>query len=280
MARIRTIKPEFFTSDVVGKLSYPSRLLFIGLWTLADREGRLEDRPVRIKVMLLPYNNDNVDELLNEIQVSGLIKRYEVEQKRFIQIVNFIEHQRPHPKEPQSLIPSPDIARKSRVKKRPAVEKNEETTPDRVDKGKGMDKGNGEHDMEDGAAVAANNGVCVSAELSVFKHWQTVMAHPDAKLTNDRKTKIKARLDEGYTVEQLKFAIDGCRLSPFHMGDNDRSTKYDDLNVICKNGAKVEWFMGIAEHPPSPNGKDSRQDEYNELIRKYAKPGADSNPTN
>src|SRR5215831_9444642 len=61
MQRIRTIKPDFFLSDDVLALSFPARLLFIGLWTCADREGRLEDRPAFLKRVLLPDDPVEID---------------------------------------------------------------------------------------------------------------------------------------------------------------------------------------------------------------------------
>ena len=57
MARTRNIKPAFFDNDILGGLDPLTRLLFIGLWCIADREGRLEDRPLRIKKTLLGYGS-------------------------------------------------------------------------------------------------------------------------------------------------------------------------------------------------------------------------------
>ena len=55
MARARNIKPGFFKNEFLADLPFETRLLFIGLWTLADREGRLEDRPRKIKMELFAY---------------------------------------------------------------------------------------------------------------------------------------------------------------------------------------------------------------------------------
>lgn len=71
-----------------------ARLLFIGLWTLADKEGRLEDRPKRIKAELFPYDNLDCDKELSRLQSSGFIIRYEVGEMKVIQITNFTTHQR------------------------------------------------------------------------------------------------------------------------------------------------------------------------------------------
>lgn len=113
MARARLIKPAFFQNEILGDMTPLTRLLFIGLWTIADREGRLADRPKRIKAQLLSYDDvtsDDADKMLNELQDSGFILRYESGDNWYIQIVSFLKHQNPHCKEKASEIPPPDIA--------------------------------------------------------------------------------------------------------------------------------------------------------------------------
>lgn len=107
MARARNIKPGFFKNEDLAELSADVRLLFIGLWTLADREGRLEDRPKRIKGELFPFEMSDVDSMLTQLQTSGFVIRYEVSGSRFLQVVNFVKHQDPHYKEKASEIPPP-----------------------------------------------------------------------------------------------------------------------------------------------------------------------------
>ncbi len=107
MSRIRTIKPQFFTDDDVGALTPLARLLFIGLWTEADREGRLEDRPKQIRARLLPYDDADMDALLAELERGRFIVRYAVEARRLIQVRSFARHQHVHIKEPASTIPPP-----------------------------------------------------------------------------------------------------------------------------------------------------------------------------
>jgi hypothetical protein len=107
MARARTIKQGFFTNDELGKLRPAVRLLFAGLWTLADRNGRLLDRPVKIKTEVLPYDHVDVDGALSELAKCGFIMRYEVDNTNCIQVVNWAKHQRPHPRETASDVPPP-----------------------------------------------------------------------------------------------------------------------------------------------------------------------------
>lgn len=108
MARARNIKPGFFTNDRLVELSFETRLLFIGLWTLADREGRLEDRPKKIKMELFPADSIEVDEKLSELEKSGFIRRYTVKDLKCIQVVNWSKHQAPHHTERASTVPAMD----------------------------------------------------------------------------------------------------------------------------------------------------------------------------
>jgi len=105
MARARNIKPSFFANDQLAELPPLARLLFIGLWGLADRKGKLEDRPKRIKAEVLPYDDCNVDELLDLLDPEFIV-RYTVDGISCIQIINFLKHQKPHPKEGQYDLPN------------------------------------------------------------------------------------------------------------------------------------------------------------------------------
>ena len=110
MARTRNIKPAFFDNDILGSLDPLVRLLFIGLWCIADRDGRLEDRPRRIKKALLGYDDATAEEtngMLEQLAKSGFIIRYAVDSVQYIQIVNFSKHQNPNMKEKASEIPPP-----------------------------------------------------------------------------------------------------------------------------------------------------------------------------
>lgn len=122
MARARNIKPAFFLNDDLVEMAFEYRLLFIGLWTLADREGRLEDRPKRIKMGVFPADNVDVDAGLNELQQYGFIQRYEVNGEKLVQILNFTKHQNPHHTEKGSELPDingnyPENIAKQPVKK-------------------------------------------------------------------------------------------------------------------------------------------------------------------
>lgn len=106
MARARNIKPGIMENEDLAELSHTHRLLFIYLWMLADREGRLEDRPKRIKIQAFPYDEGlDVDQMLSDLQRGGFLVRYVADDKPIIQIVKFAKHQTPHVREQASILP-------------------------------------------------------------------------------------------------------------------------------------------------------------------------------
>lgn len=107
MARARNIKPGFFKNEDLAECSPWARLCFAGLWVLADREGRLEDRPKRIKGELFPFDAVEVDPLLEELVRFGFIARYDAGSIKAIQILEFKKHQTPHYSEKASVINPP-----------------------------------------------------------------------------------------------------------------------------------------------------------------------------
>lgn len=116
MARIRTIKPEFFTSEDIVSLTPLARVFYIALWCEADREGRLDWKPVTLKMRYLPGDNCEVNELAAELIDAGLIVLYEVEGKRYAEIPTFKTHQVINNRESESTRPSRDFDASSRVK--------------------------------------------------------------------------------------------------------------------------------------------------------------------
>ena len=106
MARIRTIKPEFFTSSDIVELSPLARLFYIGLWCEADRLGRLEWKARTLKLRYLPGDQCSVDELAKELTNSGMVVLYEVEGKQYAEIMSFQKHQVINNRESESSIPA------------------------------------------------------------------------------------------------------------------------------------------------------------------------------
>jgi hypothetical protein len=105
MARIRYLKPDFFLDEDLSEQPFENRLGYQGLWCYADREGRLEDSPKRLKAQIFPYDDIDMEKVLKELSKKPFIKRYLVDGRKYLQIINFNKHQKPHHTEQNSIIP-------------------------------------------------------------------------------------------------------------------------------------------------------------------------------
>jgi len=107
--RARNLKPGLFKNEELAELGPYAQLLFEGLWCLADKDGKLEDRVKRITAEVFPYYDPDpsVDELLSKLKDKNFIQRYETERFKVIKVVNFKIHQRPHHNEQESTLPDP-----------------------------------------------------------------------------------------------------------------------------------------------------------------------------
>jgi hypothetical protein len=104
--RARNIKPGFFLNAELSEVCFPSRLLFIGLWCYADKEGRFEWKPKQIKATIFPYDNVNIEKLLKNLLSLNVITCHD----GVGYVENFKKHQNPHPHEAKSILPEkPDI---------------------------------------------------------------------------------------------------------------------------------------------------------------------------
>lgn len=211
MARIRSIKPGFFRSEDLAELPYEARLCYAGLWLIADREGRLEDRPRRIKADLFPYDTLDIDAILTLLTIRKFIVRYEINEVPYIAIPTFLHHQRPKSDETASVIPAPSTLL--------SIPRGKLTTPRPYNGilglGSGIrDPGTGVHvDVDAEAADGDDNagpdtgdqpGKAAApirwADAERFAAmWNEITQAPIAKcreLSTNRKKHIKARLTE------------------------------------------------------------------------------------
>lgn len=147
MARIRSIKPEFFTSERMALLDHTDRLLFVGLWTHVDDEGRCIDNPVLIRNAVFPLDDlsaERVQEGLRRLQELGRLERYTVAERRYLCITTWEEHQKiSHPS--KSKFPGPEQGQET-FEKPPEkiVSPPEALRPDQgTGKGKEQGAGNG-----------------------------------------------------------------------------------------------------------------------------------------
>jgi uncharacterized phage protein (TIGR02220 family) len=224
MARARNLKPSFFTNDVLAEINPLGRLLFQGLWCLADRLGRLEDRPKKIKAELLPYDECNVDSLLNDLHSHGFILRYEVDGTRFIQVLAFSKHQNPHIKEAASNIPAPvepgalPVQNEESTRKAEELPEQARLIPDSLnplpDSLNPKEPLSGEPDVADSETESETEDGELGAEVEESNDVQAILAHLNLRagtryrMVASNARLIRGRLAEGATVDEIKAVID------------------------------------------------------------------------
>lgn len=182
MTRIRTIKPTFWTSQTLARVSRDARLVFAGLFNEADDEGRLPDSPKRLAGAVFPFDDDVTAEWmsdrLTELASVGALVRYEVGGSRFISIPQFNKHQvinRPRP----SAIPPPFDSRSP----------HGVLTESSVEEWNGME-GNGREPRGEGHALSA--GAIVDAVVVVAKKAPQLTGRADRKDTIFGKIETEA----------------------------------------------------------------------------------------
>lgn len=237
----------------------PIRLAFVGLFTVCDREGRFKWQPNRIKLAVLPYDELDFSRVLHALASRGFIRMYTIADEIFGLIPTWTKHQVINNRESASEIPPPEESsyisipstrepRVSHATATPLMHAQEE--------GKGKEgKGRGKEGV--------NTTVPPSGETAeVFAYWQMKMNHPQAKLDSKREKAIRTRLKDGYTVGELCEAIDGCLLSPHHMGKNETRTVYDDIELICRDAPRVDKFIKLARQGGPQNELKAYMEEF------------------
>lgn len=227
MARIRSIKPSFFTNEDLAELSLAHRLCFAGLWCFADREGRLEDRPRRLKAAIFPYDDVDMDALLNGLHDKGFILRYAADGAAYIAVVQFLRHQRPKADEAVSLIPAPRLDDPRGKETAPRIGEGHKDIGTE-DRGEGIGA-----DVAPPAADGADSPL--SMALAFQASWNSLTALPIPRcknLTSTRKRHVRARLTERALAEweNVMQRIQGSR---FCRGENDRGW-----------AASFDWLIG------------------------------------
>lgn len=83
--------------------------------------------------------------------------------------------------------------------------------------------------------------------ITVFEFWRTLMGKPRAQLGPKRRQRLSAAMSIGYSVDDLRLAIVGCKFDNWSQGQNDRGNVYDDLELICRDETKIDFFMRKGE---------------------------------
>jgi len=241
-------------SEQVADLSDPwCKLLFTWLIPNTDNCGRLEGEPYQVAGLIFPLEVQKgsvtvqkVERWLQELHDAALVIWYRAGRLRYIALPKFSGYQSlTGNMKAVSDYPAPS---ESDIQ---AWEQREQAVCTLY--GRGIDVVGTE--AKDKAKA---KDIYTSDARTVFVHWREALGHSSAQFTRDRQQKIIARLREGFTVERLCEAIDGCALTPYNMGDNPQGRRYDSIDLIFRNAGKVDEF---AERLLGNAGPTSEQHE-------------------
>lgn len=250
MARIRSVKPEFWTDPEVVACSPFARLFFIGCWNHADDYGVLKDDPAGLRLKVLPADDIDAFALVDElVQRRLLLRRVAPNGTRVLVVRSFCEHQKIDHRSPGKYGDPSDFT--DVPAESPPIPPSPNPGRELVLEGKGLDgKGNPV------VAEPATGLSLVVAEPKppdpvevVFDAWRESTGKHKAKLDPKRRRLIGTRLKD-YPVEDLVDAVQGWKLSPHHRGENDRHTVYNNLDLLLRDAERIEHFRDLQRDGP------------------------------
>jgi uncharacterized phage protein (TIGR02220 family) len=264
MARSRNLKPGFFKNEYLAELNPLTRILFEGLWILADREGRLEDRPKKIKAEVLPYDDCDVNKMLDELMNSKeqFIIRYEVNGNRYIQIVNFLKHQTPHSTEIDSIIPGlPKDFESTSEKSQSTSEKDRKSSIEVISNKESViskeDRGMGEGEKLELEKLPY-------AEVVEYLNLKANTKYRST--TKSTREFIRARLNENFTLDDFKTVIDK-KCAEWLNTDQEQYLRPETL--FCAKHFESYLNQKSRDKPPNrPPGKPPQVGNFEQ--RKYS----------
>jgi len=278
--RIRALKPGFFKNEQLAELSPWHRLCFEGLWCCADREGRLQDRPKRLKAEIFPYDELDMDMLMWDLARAGFIRRYQVGAHPFVWVPTWNEHQHPRADEAASTYPAyaegmdrvggphgmtfpavrtVDTLVTAKQQEReqllaidtdPSLHSDAAATPARMGNGI-LEVGSGTLDLGNGERAAAS-ALHPSRAQDLIDLWNATTKPPLPRcreLTDERRRKIRARLASRPSLTDWRRVFEAVQGSAFCRGQNDRGW-IADFDYVIKNdtvSAKLLERAGTSE---------------------------------
>lgn len=284
MSRIRTIKPEIWTSEQIVLCSRDARLLFIGLLNFCDDAGVHPASHLRLKMEVFPGDNCTLNDIkkwMGELIQNNLLREYSVGDETYWIVTGWNKHQKIDKPTYRHPLPNSDLKKitDQSTNVQQEVDNNSTTTrrviedhsatPQKIVEALSVTESNGkegngkeinicEVETSPGLVSEINGHANNSSKNSnhaqeVFFHWQQIMNHPRAKYDKKRQRLIQQALDLGYNVEELKQAIEGCKSNAYNMGKNEHSQIYDSINLIFRDADHIDRFIGNATNTSNTN---------------------------
>ena len=277
MARARNIKPSLFKNEILGEADPLLTILFQGLWCLADREGRLEDRPKRIKAEIFPYRElPDFNGYLTELEQLGFIQRYETEIASVIQVINFSKHQSPHKTEKGSELPERPVFTGSKGLTGKAPLNNESITEDAAlipDSGFLIP----EPLTHGSSAIADKPPAKLDQQFDLI--WKAYPKREGSNPKNKALSGYRARIKEGISPDLMAAGVE--RYYRYCQAKGTIGTEYvmQAQRFFGKEKAfENDWIITESENAADQQRftKQSKSDRDDEAMRKYLAENSDA----
>jgi hypothetical protein len=218
VARIRTVKPEFWVDEKVVELTFGARLLFIGLWSFADDQGYVDYSPKRIRMQVFPGDQVDIEALIGELLAAGVVRAYESPVGPVLHVANWARHQRvdkagkarfdpdelrPFPSAPVAVpAPSPSPREESREVQEPSGSPREDSGRARESsraerKGSGREGKGRELPPSAGREIAAASDPPDTTNALIGEWIEHCPKRPPNNVIGQVGKQIKAMLGEG-----------------------------------------------------------------------------------
>jgi hypothetical protein len=260
--RIRSLKPGFFKNETLCELSPWHRLCYEGLWCCADRDGRLEDRPKRLKAEIFPYDDVDMDALLWDLMRGEFIVRYLADSQLLIWILSWASHQFPRTDEAASKLPA-FVAGSERtngahvstvqvfrpIDTDPSLVRDVEVSTKQIGSWV-LDLGSGVLEHGTSAADAASPSSARSCRAQdLVDLWNATTKPPIARcrnLTDDRQRRIRARTLRRPDLNEWRQAFEFVQADSFYTGSGSRGWVVD-IDWFLKNDTNVSKVLERAQ---------------------------------
>ena len=253
MARIRSIKPEFFTSEQIVECSTSARLLFVGLWCFCDDAGRHPSSVRRLKMEVFPgdsFSVEQVESWMDELIDAGLVGVYEAQGVTYWWVTGWDKHQKID--RPTVKFPGP-FDEGSRIVRR-GFDEGSTSPRDGVESSR-VESNGAEGSGDDVKAAPLSPGDTTANEF--FERWQKFAEAKQLSvpisLTDDRRKKIDTRLKTEGWLDRFKAAITHL---PIH--NDEKFTWQPGIDWLVANDTNVnklaegEYDRRAPSPPPKP----------------------------
>jgi hypothetical protein len=260
MARIRTIKPDFFRHEDLYaaevESGLPLRLAFAGLWTVCDREGRFRWRPLQLKLDCLPYDNVDFSRVLDALATRGFIVRYRVTDESGAHDFGFVpswrKHQVINPREKASDLPNPDDCEEIQQDADASITRQPRASETHVRAhGEREREKEGEREGEKNSAialvaVAGDDRAPIARMVELYNQAARELDLPIARaITDQRRDRLRATFKR-HGLDGWEAAMHALRKSGHCQGRNDRGWRAD-LDFLLQPASFVRLIEGRYE---------------------------------